>query len=81
MNYRPIFLRELDKMKTILLEVEENSYQTILNFIRLLPENQCRVIGDDELSSEELLHLQKVMAQIQQGDYSEFEAWETVKTR
>ena len=81
MNYRPIFLRELDKMKTILLEVEENSYQTILNFIRLLPENQCRVIGDDELSSEELLHLQKTMAPIQQGDYSEFEAWEMVKTR
>jgi 16S rRNA G966 N2-methylase RsmD len=68
-------------VKTILLEVEEQSYQTILNFIKLLPENQCRVIDDDELSGEEQLQVQKVMAQIQQGDYSEFEAWEVVKVR
>jgi len=69
-------------MKTILLEVEENSYQTILNFIKLLPKNQCRVINDDdELSSDETLHIQKTMAQIEQGDYSEFEDWETVKKR
>jgi hypothetical protein len=69
-------------MKTILLEVEENSYQTILNFIKLLPKNQCRVINDDdELSTDETLHIQKTMAQIEQGDYSEFEDWETVKMR
>ena len=69
-------------MKTILLEVEEKSYQTILNFIKLLPKNQCRVINDDdELSSDETLHIQKTMAQIEQGDYSEFEEWETVITR
>jgi len=69
-------------MKTILLEVEENSYQTILNFIKLLPKNQCRVINDDDdLSSDETLHIQKTMAQIEQGDYSEFEDWETVKKR
>lgn len=69
-------------MKTILLEVEEKSYQTILNFIKLLPKNQCRVINDDdELSSDETLHIQKTMAQIEQGDYSEFEDWETVKMR
>ena len=65
-----------------MLEVEENSYQTILNFIKLLPKNQCRVINDDdELSSDETLHIQKTMAQIEQGDYSEFEDWETVKKR
>ena len=68
-------------MKTIVLEVEEQSYQTILNFIKSLPENQCRVINDDELSNDEFLHIQPIMAQIQQGDYSEFEDWETVKTR
>jgi hypothetical protein len=38
------------------------------------------VINDDELSTEELLHIQEIIAQIQQGDYSEFEDWETVKT-
>lgn len=68
-------------MKTILLEVEEQSYQMILNFIKSLPENQCRVINDDELSNDEFLHIQPIMQKIQQGDYSEFEDWETVKTR
>jgi hypothetical protein len=58
-------------MKTILLEVEEHSYQTILSFIKLLPENHCRII-DDELSNEELPHVQNTLRQIQQGDYSEF---------
>jgi len=74
------FVKE-HEMKTILLEVEENSYQTVLNFIKLLPENHCRIIDDDELSNEELHHVQNTLRQIQQGDYSEFEAWETVKNR
>lgn len=68
-------------MKTILLEVEENSYQTILDFIKLLPKNQCRIINDDELSHQETQFIQKTIAQIQKNDYSEFEDWETVKTR
>lgn len=68
-------------MKTILLEVEEQSYQMILNFIRSLPENQCRIITDDELSNDEFLHIQPIMRKIQQGDYSEFEDWETIKNR
>jgi len=72
---------EAPEMKTILLEVEENSYQTILNFIKLLPENDCRIIDDDELSNEERHHVQNTLKQIQQGDYSEFETWETVKNR
>lgn len=68
-------------MKTMVLEIEEQSYQTVLNFINSLPENQCRIVSEDELSSDELLHVQRVMVQIQQGNYSEFEDWETVKTR
>ena len=34
------------KMK-IVLEVEDKSYQTILDFISLLPENQCRVLPEE----------------------------------
>lgn len=69
-------------MKTILLEVADDSYQTILAFIQLLPENKCRLLNDDTLlSSDEALHIEKSIAQIQQGDYSEFEDWDTVKTR
>jgi hypothetical protein len=31
----------------IVLEVEDKSYQTILDFISLLPENQCRVLPEE----------------------------------
>lgn len=69
-------------MKTILLEVADDSYQTILAFINLLPENKCHVLNDDTyLSDKETAHIQKAITQIQLGDYGEFEEWETVKAR
>lgn len=70
-------------MKTILLEIEDNSYRSLLGFIQTLPKNECRVINNDfdDLSHHESVQIKKLMMQIDQGDYSEFEAWETVKTR
>lgn len=66
-------------MKTILLEVEDNAYQTILDFIKLLPENRCHILEEPELLTDEQQHIQYCLTQIQQGDYSEFDDWETVK--
>ncbi len=66
-------------MKTILLEVEDNAYQTILDFIKLLPENRCHILEEPELLIDEQQHIQHCLTQIQQGDYSEFDDWETVK--
>ncbi len=66
-------------MKTILLEVEDDSYQTILNFIKLLPEQRCHILEEEELTTEEHQHIQKCLAQIAQGDYGEFDEWEMVK--
>ena len=66
-------------MKTIHLEVEDDSFQAILNFIRLLPENRCRVLEDESLSAEEQQHIKHCLSQIKQGDYSEFEDFETIK--
>lgn len=68
-------------MKTILLEIEDNTYQTILDFIKLLPENRCRILDEDELSTDEQQQIQHCLTQIEQGDYTEFEDWETVKIR
>jgi hypothetical protein len=70
------------KMKTVLLEIEDSSYNTLLSFINNLPKNVCRVLNDDDsLSQEESAHIQKIMTQIEQGDYSEFVDWDTVKAR
>jgi hypothetical protein len=48
-----------------------------------LPKNECRVIddNDDVLLPNEAAQIQKLINQIDNGDYSEFEDWETVKTR
>jgi hypothetical protein len=70
------------KMKTVLLEIEDSSYNTLLSFINNLPKNVCRVLNDDDsLSQEESAHIHKMMTQIEQGDYSEFVDWDTVKAR
>lgn len=66
-------------MKTILLEVEDTAYQTILDFIKLLPENRCHILDEPELLTDEQQHIQRCLTQIQQGDYSEFDDWEMVK--
>jgi hypothetical protein len=50
-------------MKTIMLEIEDKTYQTVLDFIRLLPENRCRIIEDDNLSEDEHQHIQNCETQ------------------
>ena len=66
-------------MKTIHLQVEGSSYQAIINFIKLLPENRCRILEDEMLSKAEKQQLQHSLSQINQKDYSEFEDWDAVK--
>ena len=67
-------------MKTIFLKVEDSSYQIILDFIKLLPKNRCTVLEmDDMLSREENIHIQHCLAQIEQGDYSDFDDFEMIK--
>jgi hypothetical protein len=51
-------------MKTISLETDEPVYSTILNFLRLLPAKQCRLIDDDDtLTPPEIAHLQAIRTQ------------------
>lgn len=68
-------------MKTVLLEIEDNCYPALLGFIEGLPKNQCRVMNDDTLSSNEIKQIEIMIKQIDDGDYSDFEDWEMVKTR
>jgi len=51
-------------MKTILLEIEDKTYQTVLDFIKLLPENRCRIIEDDNLSEGEYQPIQAYQTQM-----------------
>jgi len=40
-------------MKTIQLEVQDTVYQKIIDFLALLPQDQCHLLVDDNLSDAE----------------------------
>ncbi len=47
----------LKTMKTLSLEIDDKNYQTILSFIKLIP--NCQIIEEDELSETEHKHIKK----------------------
>ncbi len=48
-------------MKTIQLEVQDTVYQKIIDFLALLPQDQCHLLAsDDELSDAEKLENQEL---------------------
>ncbi|MCK5536854.1 MAG: hypothetical protein KAI79_08505 [Bacteroidales bacterium] len=64
-------------MKTILLEIDDNNYQTIVSFIKLIP--NCQILEENKLSKNEHQYIQNCIRQIEQKDYTEFDDWELVK--
>ncbi len=68
-------------MKTISLEINEQIYQQIISFLRLLPLHQCRIVeeDDDTLSSAELSEITVIRKSISRGNESDFEDWAKVK--
>jgi hypothetical protein len=70
-------------MKTISLEIYDQVYPQIVNFLRLLPENCCHLLEDDdaELSPAEMSAIEMIRARLQTGDDSEFIDWENFKDK
>jgi cytoplasmic iron level regulating protein YaaA (DUF328/UPF0246 family) len=67
-------------MKTISLEVDEQIYSNIINFLRLLPSERCRLIEDDDtLTPAEIAHLQAIRTQLRQHGDDEFDDWAEIK--
>jgi hypothetical protein len=64
-------------MKTIQLEVQDTVYQKIIDFLALLPQDQCHLLVNDA----EFAHISRLTEQLKQGDDSEFEDWMDVKVR
>ena len=67
-------------MKTIQLEVSDKIYQKVIDFLTLLPKDQCHLLAEDELNSEELSQIAQLTKQLKKGDDSEFEDWDDFKT-
>ncbi len=47
-------------MKTIQLEVQDAIYQRIIDFLALLPPEQCYLINNDDFNNEERLENQEL---------------------
>ena len=67
-------------MKTIQLEVSDTVYQKVIDFLTLLPKDQCHILSEGELSFAEFNQISQLAEQLQHGDDSEFEDWTIVKT-
>jgi len=67
-------------MKTIQLEVSDNIYQKVIDFITLLPKDRCHLLSEDELSTAELNQASHLSEQLKKGNDSEFEDWNDIKS-
>ena len=67
-------------MKTIQLEVSDSIYQKVIDFLTLLPEDQCHLLAEDELSNAEFKQVSKLTQHLEQGNDSEFEDWDDIKS-
>lgn len=67
-------------MKTIQLEVSDTIYQKVIDFLTLLPKDQCHLLSEDELSTAELSQISQLTEQLKQGNDSEFEDWNDIKS-
>ncbi len=67
-------------MKTIQLEVSDTIYQKVIDFLTLLPKDQCHLLSEDELSTTELSQVSQLTEQLKQGNDSEFEDWNDIKS-
>lgn len=67
-------------MKTISLEIDERVYPQIVNFLRLLPENCCRVLEDDfsDFSPQEISAIQAIRSRLKAGDDSDFSDFQAI---
>ncbi|MDF1584154.1 MAG: hypothetical protein RQ733_12805 [Methyloprofundus sp.] len=67
-------------MKNIQLEVSDNIYQKVIDFLSLLPKEQCHLIAEDELSNAEISHISVLTGKIKAGDDAEFDSWDKIKS-
>jgi len=67
-------------MKNIQLEVSGDIYQNVIDFLSLLPKEQCHLIAEEELSNAEESHISELIGKIKGGDDSEFDNWDEIKS-
>lgn len=70
-------------MKTIRLEISDQAYPQLIRLLRLLSEEQCRIIEeeDDKLTADEITRIQAIRAQRMINKDGDFEDWAGIKDK
>ncbi len=68
-------------MKTLTLEINEQAYPQIIQFLRLLSEEQCRIIEDEEdtLTADEISRIHAIRAKQMTSKDSGFDDWADIR--
>ncbi len=68
-------------MKTLTLEINEQAYPQIIQFLRLLSEEQCRIIEDEEdtLTADEISRIHAIRAKQMTSKDSDFDDWADIR--
>lgn len=70
-------------MKTVTLEINEQAYPRIIHFLRLLSEDQCRIIEDEEdtLTADEIFRIQAIRAKQLTSRDCAFDDWADIRDK
>ena len=68
-------------MKTISIEIDEKAYKAFKEFLKILPKDSLKVLGEDidELTVNESKEVYRLKEKTSRGDFSEFEDWDDIK--
>lgn len=66
-------------MKTISIEMKDNVYQTLLDFLKLLPKSDFTIYDDENIDEEEKKEIRRLNQMINNNDLNEFEDYEAMK--
>ncbi len=68
-------------MKTVSIEIDEKFYKVFKDFLKILPKDSFRIIGEDidELTVEERKEVYELKEKTDKGDFSDFENWDDIK--
>jgi len=67
-------------MKTVTVEIDEQTYPKLIEFLKRLPEDRYELFEDDgSLEQEERTEISAIRSRLKEGNDSEFEDWSAVR--
>lgn len=67
-------------MKTVTVEIDEQTYPKLIEFLKHLPKDRYEVFEDDDfLKKDERAEISAIRSRLMEGNDSEFEAWSKVR--